>query len=90
MMLFFTLFGWSCATLGNYIVPPLHQRWLRISRKEPKTEFRWNDKRRCGLFNMSTCRDVEMIENDFDFTKQVDRDKFNDMGFICRVEEEIR
>ena len=44
------------------------------------TEFRYY--KSCGFLGMKKC---EVIENDFDLSKQEDRDKFNDMGFECSV-----
>jgi len=64
---------------------PLNKRTLRVSLVEPKTEYRWYSSRKCGLFNMFTCWDVEHIENDFDFTVAEDRAKFFAMGFECKV-----
>lgn len=79
-MLLSTPFVVNCSSIANYIVPSLKDRPLRISRQAAVTEFRYY--RKCGFLNLKRC---EVIENDFDLTKQIDRDKFNDMGFECSV-----
>jgi hypothetical protein len=80
MMLLSTVSVVSCASLYNYIVPSLKDRPLRIARQAAVTEFRYY--KACGFLKMKRC---EVIENNFDLTKQEDRDKFNDMGFECSV-----
>lgn len=67
------------------MLPPLNQRHLRLSLDGAYTEYRYYKGRPCGLFNKFTCYDQEVIIKDFDFNKQEDRQKFNDMGFDCSV-----
>ena len=79
----------SCTTLGNYFLPPLKERELRIDSDSARTVYRWYEKycakRILGMCISSSYK--EHIEHDFDFTKGEDRRKMNDMGFICKVRE---
>lgn len=67
---------------------PLKSRHLRIVRSPtgPKTEYRYYEKYKCGIFKLSDCWE-ERIMNDFDLTKDEDIRKLNDMGFELSVRE---
>src|ERR1700751_2763404 len=71
----------NCATFANYFLVPLNQRVLRVSRQGPFTEFNWKEEV-CSNRVLGICTKwtkLKHTEHDFDFTKQSDRDKFNDM-----------
>lgn len=73
--------------MGQYFLPALNKRHLRVSLDAPVTEYRWYSSRKCGVLKLFTCWDVEHIEHDFDFTKAEDRVSFFKMGFSCSVRE---
>jgi hypothetical protein len=76
---------------ANYFLVPLNQRVLRLSRKGAHTEYNWTDKV-CVKKVLGICirHDYPIrTEIDFDFTKQVDRDRFNEMGFKCSIEKRL-
>jgi hypothetical protein len=77
----------NCASqgLGAYSLLPVSQRTLRLSLDGPRTEYRWYPARPCSWFKMFRCYDQEKIEIDFDFTKESDRKRFNELGFECSV-----
>lgn len=89
MMLFLICMSANCSTLANYFLPPLNKRHLRISKEGPFTEYRWHEEI-CKKKLLGICvkhETVDHLEVDFNFEKEDDRAKFNDMGFDCSVRE---
>lgn len=80
----FILFGSSCGTFANYIVPQLKDRPLRVDIETPRTVFRWYKSVPCGAFGVFRCRE-EVLEYDFDLSAREDRVRFNQLGFECSV-----
>lgn len=69
----------------NYIVPPLNQRELRISKDKPSLLFNYFTPRKCGVFKLLTCWDHHVDE--YDLTDPKIRQNLIDIGFIAKVRD---